>query len=370
MRGTTSPCAPRATRLRTRCPAADPPSGAAARGGSPRGIARGRRAGFALIAALWLLVALSAVGLDAALRSKTRRLAAANVLDQARARAAAEAGAEYAASRLNAAMMERADELRAESSRNRRTSLGNLFRRSDPFEDPWRDPSELVAPSMQFGDARYELRVYDLGASIDINQANEQLLRQFFAQGMRVDAARADRLALAILDWRDEDEIPRVNGAEREQYLRAGAPVLPTNRPFAEIDELRHVIGMTEDLFLEVRPYLRLTGTDDINVNAAPEPVLLALPGMTPGAATELLRRRESGELPRDEDDLLDMLPAGPRQELDRNERAFERMTTYTTNEVEIIVEGWVEGSPIRSRVRVILTRSNTGGVVVWRKVE
>jgi len=329
-----------------------------------------RRTGFALIAALWLLIALSAVGLDAAIRSKTRRLAAANVLDQARARAAAEAGAEYAASRLNAAMMDRADELRSQSGRNSRTSLGNLFRRADPLQDPWREPMELIQTSMAFGDARYELRVYDLGASIDINQADEQLQRQFFAQGMRVDAARAERIAFAIMDWRDEDEIPLVNGAEREQYLRAGAPVLPTNRPFAEIDELRHVMGMTEDLFLDVRPYLRLTGTDDINVNAAPEAVLLALPGMTPAAATELLRRRDAGEFPEDEDDLMDMLPSGPRDELDRNENAFERVTTYTTNEVEIISEGWVEGSPIRARLRVILTRSNSGGVVVWRKVE
>jgi Tfp pilus assembly protein PilX len=67
-----------------------------------------QRSGFILVAVLWLIVALGAVGLDASLRSRTRRLAAANVLDQTRARAAAMAGTEYARSRLTAAMLDSA----------------------------------------------------------------------------------------------------------------------------------------------------------------------------------------------------------------------------------------------------------------------
>ena len=33
------------------------------------------------------------------------------------------------------------------------------------------------------------------------------------------------KLAQAILDWRDEDELPRINGGEREEYLEEGALV-------------------------------------------------------------------------------------------------------------------------------------------------
>ena len=47
--------------------------------------------GFILIAVLWLLVALAAVGLDAGLRGRSERLASANSLDHARAVAAASA---------------------------------------------------------------------------------------------------------------------------------------------------------------------------------------------------------------------------------------------------------------------------------------
>ena len=78
---------------------------------------KARRDGFVLIAALWLLVALGAVGLDVSLRSRSRRLAAANLVDETRARGAAFAGAEYARSRLTSAMLGRAEELRADAAR-------------------------------------------------------------------------------------------------------------------------------------------------------------------------------------------------------------------------------------------------------------
>lgn len=338
----------------------------------------GRRNGFILIAALWLLVALGAVGLDAALRSRSRRLASANLLDETRARAAATAGVEYARSRLSAAMLDRADELRAEAlsaartSRQRtqaeRRSVTNLFRRSDPLEDPWRAPEELILEEMTFGDARYSLRVRDTGAALNLNNASEEVLRQFFAQGMAVDYAHADRLAQAILDWRDVDEIPRLGGAEREQYLDAEAPMLPPNRDFAELDELRYVMGMTPELYEAAKPYLTLIGSGDVNVNSAPGPVLLALPDMTPSAVTELMRLREIGGVPRSANELRRMIPM-----FDTNrsrEREFDRMTTYTTNEVEILAEGRVEGSPIRVQARVVVARSTAGAVVVWRRFD
>jgi len=339
-----------------------------------------QRAGFILVAVLWLIVALGAVGLDASLRSRTRRLAAANVLDQTRARAAAMAGTEYARSRLTAAMLDRAFELRNERLSNARSaraqrsatraSVNSLFRSSDPFDDPWREPQELVAPDMAFADARYALRVRDTGASLNLNEADEGVLRQFFAQGMRVDYAFADQLTQAILDWRDEDDIPRINGGERDEYLAARMPALPPNRDFAELDELRHVIGMTPELYEEARMYLTLVGSGDVNVNAAPEPVLLALPGMTPPAVTTLLRARSAGQTPRSAGELRALMPAGTRAALEDERSRFNRITTYRTNEVEIIADGSVDGSPIRVRARVVVARSNTGAVVVWKKVE
>ncbi len=224
----------------------------------------GNRNGFALVAALWLLVALGSVGLHAALASRARRQAAANLLDEVRARAAVVAGSEYARSRLTAAMLGRAEELRSEAmasargSRQQRraaqSSVRNLFRSANPLEDPWREPQDLMVSEMAFGDTRYALLLRDVGAALNLNDATEDMLRQFFALGLDVDFAEADQLAQAILDWRDEDDIPRINGGERGEYLDDEALVLPPNRDFVEIDELRHVRGMTPELYVMAAP--------------------------------------------------------------------------------------------------------------------
>jgi len=337
-----------------------------------------RREGFALVAALWLLVALSSVGLQTALASRARRQAAGNLLDEVRARAAVVAGTEYARSRLTAAMLGRAEELRSEAmdaargSRQQRrvaqSSVRSLFRRANPLEDPWREPQGLVVPELSFGDARFALLLRDVGAALNLNEATEEMLRQFFAQGMEIDYAEADELAQAILDWRDEDEIPRINGGEREEYLEEEALVLPPNRDFVEIDELRHVRGMTPELYVKAAPHLTLIGDGDINLNSAPEPVLLAVPGLNPAVVTEILRLRESGYLPRGDRELAALLPnlAGAIENMGRE---FGRRTTYTTDQVEILAQGWVDGGVVQVTSRVVVTRGNTEASIVWREV-
>lgn len=337
-----------------------------------------RRQGFVLIAALWLVVALGAVGLDAALRSRARRLAAANLLDQTRARATALAGVEYARSRLTAAMLGRALELRAAAQRNpavarsasRAPDVRNLFRQADPATDPWRAPEQLIGSAQSIDPALSSIELRDTGSALNINEADETMLRQFFAQGLRLDYARSDRLTHAILDWRDQDELPRIGGGEREQYIEAGAAVLPPNRPFADLDELIHVMGMTAELFETIRPYLTMVSSGRINLNAAPEPVLLALPGMTPVAVSALLRQRAAGHLPRSENELRALLPASAANTLNAVRQEFARRATYTTDEVEIVANVDLPGSPIRARARVVVARSNTGAIVVWRKFD
>jgi general secretion pathway protein K len=342
--------------------------------------AQGRigREGFALVAALWLLVALGSVGLHAALASRARRQAAANLLDEVRARAAVVAGTEYARSRLTAAMLGQAEELRSEamsSARNARqqrsaanTSVSRLFRSANPLEDPWREPQDLIVPEMAFGDARYALRLRDVGSALNLNEASEEMLRLFFAQGLGVDYAEADALAQAILDWRDEDDLPRINGGERDQYLEAEALVLPPNRDFVDIDELRNVRGMTPELYVMAAPHLTLIGTGQINLNSAPEPVLLAVPGMDPAGATSILQLRQSGYLPRSDQELRFLLPS-MAQTIANMGRAFTGRTTYTTDQVEILAQGWVEGGVVQVTSRVVVSRGNNEATVFWREI-
>ena len=228
----------------------------------------GNRQGFVLIAALWLLVALAAVGLEVSLQSRTRRLASANMLDEARARAVADAATEFARSRLSSAMLGHAEQLRSEAAQNATTAAARdrasrmdsrtLFRQADPGQDPWREPTGLVTPTVTVDNITAQLDLRDTGAGLNPNQADEMMLRQFLASGLRLDYTVADGLTQAILDWRDDDDLPRVNGGEREEYIEAGAAVLPGNRQFSTIDELRHVLGMTPEIFAQMEPYLTM----------------------------------------------------------------------------------------------------------------
>ncbi|MEX1183304.1 MAG: hypothetical protein WEF86_08700 [Gemmatimonadota bacterium] len=327
------------------------------------------RSGFVLIAALWLIVALSAVALDSALRSQPARLAAANRLDETRAREAALAGVELVRSRLTAATLNRAEQIRADVSRQegssgRRQSVRSLL----SVDDVWRDPQGLVPPGMSLGDAEFSVTVRGTGERLNINEADEEMIRAFLSQGLRNDYAAADQLTQAILDWRDEDDLPRLNGGEREQYLEDGLPVLPPNRPFASVAELRHVRGMTDEVFAQVEPFLTVIGSGMININAAPEAVLFAVPGLTVAVVAALLPIRSGGRYLQDRIDLEELtgfdIPEGMRPS------EFNRRVTFATNEVEIISEGSIAGNPVHTVVRAVAARSAEGAVVLWRRIE
>jgi general secretion pathway protein K len=338
------------------------------------------RRGFVLIAALWLLIALGAVGLDVSLRSRARRLAAANLIDETRARLAADAGTEFARSRLTSAMLGKADELRADAQKRATTQaardragrmdMQTLFRQSDPTTDPWREPEELVDPTYVLSDVPINLDVRDTGAALNPNEADEDMLRQFLGSGLQLDYNVADKLTQAILDWRDQDDLPRVNGAEREEYEKAGAAVLPANRPFAEISELRNVLGMTNEIYEKMRPYITTVSSGRININSAPEPVLNALPGFTSSTAAAVMRLRGGTALPRNLAELRAMLPSALVAGITANQQEFNRRSAFTTDEIEISAFVDLPGSPISARSRVVVSRATTGAVVVWRKTE
>jgi type II secretory pathway component PulK len=274
-------------------------------------------------------------------------------------------------------MLDQADQLRSEATsanqqnarnqnQNRTLSVQRLFNSADPLEDPWRNPEELIVSEMTFDDAAFILTVRDTGAALNLNTAEEDMIQSFLAQGLRLDFALAEKLTQAILDWIDEDDDPRLGGGERAEYLRAGMAVLPPNRPFASIEELRYILGMTPQIFEEAAIYLTLSGSR-INVNAAPEAVLLAIPVITPDVAAQLVRDRDSGLLPRNAGALLDLVSSVPGGSRQQSQQWLNSRVVFRTEEVEIISEGGIVGSPVRSRVRMIVERSDAGAIVTWR---
>lgn len=319
------------------------------------------RRGFALIAALWLLVAISAVALELSVAAKARRLSAANVGERAAAVAAADAGIDVARARLSSLLLRPA---MPRWSRLGASVLGTS--QSAWAADPWSTAPQIVAGDGLEAGFRYQVTVRDPGTQLDLDRADEMQLTKLLA-ALRVDGGQADRVVEGILDWRDPDDLRRAHGAEREDYVRRGSALLPANGPFTSPGELRQVIGMTDAIYERLRPYVTLVGSGTVNVNAAERPVLLTLPGFTEQTVSLVLSLRAQGRRITDLMDLARLLGPGGAALIDDDGPLLLREATFETRELLLTSEASREGGA-RARVEVLVTR-DPGVPVVWRRV-
>jgi len=100
----------------------------------------------------------------------------------------------------------------------------------------------LLLPSPDPGDGR-ELRygVRDEASKLDLNVATEQQLLAL--PGITQEAVDG------ILDWRDEDDEQREQGAEAGYYGTLDPPYQPKNGPFDSLEELLRVRGIDAQMF-------------------------------------------------------------------------------------------------------------------------
>lgn len=302
-----------------------------------------RGQGFALVAALWAVTLLSTIALAVGLEQRSRRLAALNRVDEARASAAADAGLAHARAVLT----------RLAESAERATDV------PDPgaVVDPWWHMPGMRHDTVDLGDAWYSVSYEDPGARLNLNRADEEELGRLMI-ALRVDAREADLLAQRIMDWRDAHDAHRARGAEQQHYLAAAMPLLPTNRPFAAVAEVRHVLGMTTELFDRLSSHLTVEGSGRIAVHAAPPEVLLALPGMTPEAVIALLRLRRDGRRLGHLSELGAYLSAGPRAEFMSRLPQLMGRITLESSEMVAVAEAGVAGGPLRVAGRALFIRS------------
>lgn len=144
---------------------------------------------------------------------------------------------------------------------------------------PGSESTEEEGPPIYAGFKLYNT-IFSEAGKADINKISEPLLRKII-QGLLDDPQRADAISDSILDWRDGDELVRLNGAERRDYLMADHPFLPTNQPFKSVAELQRVMGMTPSLYIQLKPLLTIySGQNNVDMAAA-RPELLEAMGIT-----------------------------------------------------------------------------------------
>lgn len=205
-----------------------------------------RQSGLALVIVIWILTLLSVMAGSFALTMRRETSVSAALTGNARALALAESG-------LNlAALM-----LRQPDEEQRWLGDGSIYRLAGSV-------SEL------------RIRIIAESGKVDINAAGEELLTAVLSYAT-ADENRRQRLLDAIIDWRDADDEPRPEGAEKKQYRQAGKPYQPNNAPFQSLEELQLVLGIDDELFERMRPWITIySGQAEPNKSLAP-PELLSI---------------------------------------------------------------------------------------------
>jgi len=158
----------------------------------------------------------------------------------------------------------------------------------------------------QLGDGSYLYRVTDESGIININaltDASGIVVKNLLIHS-GVSTENADIIVDSILDWKDPDDLHRLNGAESDYYLSLPNPYRAKDANFDTVEELLLVRGVTPEILYgkgEKQGIIRYLTTSPetsfgINVNAAPREVLMAIPGMTADLADLVIADRESDD--------------------------------------------------------------------------
>jgi len=149
----------------------------------------------------------------------------------------------------------------------------------DTLDEIW----SREAPPIELGDGTIRVTVEDEERKIPLNRLvlpngnapDEQRLAVFrrLLDTLGIDGAVAD----AVVDWLDNDDMPRSGGAESAYYLGLPYPYRSKNDLFDTVEELRLVRGVTQEVFEKLRPCVTVHSSGKVNLNTAPKEVLMSL---------------------------------------------------------------------------------------------
>lgn len=314
------------------------------------------RRGVALLAALWLVVAIATVALQFSLEAHERRTVGLLVSERGMQRAADIGALALVQAKLDYAL--------------RVAPTGNTAARLRS-SDPWLDIDSVYSGTWYIDSMPVTVYARDLGEQLNINQLTENDLRTFFSYLLK-DYEKATQLAQCIMDWRDADSIPRPNGAERDAYIKAEMLALPTNSQFRDVSELRDVMGMTPEIYALASSYLTTRGSGMVNINTAPAPVLRVLPGMTDQILITILQMRSQGRRIANVSDVL------PRTSVTRGNTAaiasrartlaqLSTRATTNTNMVELTILSRTGPQAQPSRLIADIRRQNNSAAIAYK---
>ncbi|MES9971168.1 MAG: PilX N-terminal domain-containing pilus assembly protein [Candidatus Thiodiazotropha sp.] len=215
-----------------------------------------RQQGFALVLVLWLVALLTIVAASFSTHSKVETRLAGNAIDALHTRLLAQSG-------LNRAILE--------------------LMVSNP-EQRWNRNGQIYQIATDRGSASISIR--NASGLLDLNKAPREQLAKLFAL-LEDDIEAREALADRLMDWRDSDDLRRLDGAEDVDYRSAGYPYGTAGRDLVNIDELAYVMGFNADRVERLRPYVTLySSVQNVDMRYAPEVLISLLEGVWTSSET------------------------------------------------------------------------------------
>ncbi len=155
----------------------------------------------------------------------------------------------------------------------------------------------LPRTRVPLGPGAFSYRITDEAARLDINASTPARLGRLL-DALDVEPRQRDIINDSLQDWRDRDEVHRLNGAESEDvYLRLPLPYRSRNGNLQDASELRQIRGVSQELYVGTgdRPGLgdlvTAVAVGRVNLNTASAPVLKAL-GFADAEVADVLQTR------------------------------------------------------------------------------
>ena len=192
--------------------------------------------GVALIMVLWVIAILSVLALEFSFAMRTEVHIATNYKEEVQCYAIAEGGVQRAIAELIYKLDPRIQQMR-------RTLKPE---ETPPDQKEWIPDGRPYPLLFELGTC--EIRIMSEAGKVNINVVSESMLRKIIGQ-LGLEGETKDVVVDSILDWRDPDDLYRLNGAENEYYQSLKEPYYCKNGNLDSIEELLLVRGITPDLF-------------------------------------------------------------------------------------------------------------------------
>jgi general secretion pathway protein K len=234
---------------------------------------------------------------------------------------------------------------------------------SDIFDGNWREEA--------IGGGIFRVRWIDEAGKININRVDEQTLRRIFTN-LGVEDPRRSVLVDSIMDWRDPDDLHRVNGAEDEYYRSLTPPYSAKNGPFDSTEDLLWVRGVTADLFyghgavnesrqesgrpVALRDIFTIDSPiDRVNLRTASADVIHALVGIPLEKSRAFVEERKKLSSDKTVGDLLPLLGIGA------SDAALQQFVFSNPSVVTLEAEGRLAESRVSRRIKGVVRGAGGG---------